>query len=171
MTTPSSASTPYFLDSEMWLNSHCGQAWVEEGLTIGYLSDVGTGAYGSFWAEKTAGGVYRYVTISTFTPNPSVTDQYQISRSPTTNVWNIYFDGSLRTSDNVGFWAGSCVQMGGEIWSSAGHADTFTMYGKVVNSAGSIVNWGTPQLASITDPTKTNGISYSDSEWSWNTTS
>lgn len=87
------------------------------------------------------------------------------------NRFNVYFDGSVTTSNDVGFWNGSCLQMGGEVYSPAASASTFSMTSQGVCDTGSLESCGSGQTGIVTDTSLLNGVSYSDSEWSWNTTS
>lgn len=141
-------------------------AWVEEGLTDGWYYPWSVQAYWAFYAYMDTSGHYAEYMILNISPDATVTDQYQISRSPTINAWNVYWDGSLQQTPAVGFWGGSCPQVGGEVYSSNGHADTFDMYTKTVNGLGQLVLWS-PNLTDIYPGM--NGISYQNSEWSWNT--
>jgi hypothetical protein len=171
MTTPSSQQLDYFVDSEMWLKPDCAVfEWVEEGLTVWWDPIIGTGAYESFFAYYTPGGTFVESAQEYLLPH-NETDSYSIGRGAYQNTWTGDWNNIAsynRTSADEGFWTANCVQMGGEIWSSNGHADTFNMYGYGINASGQHVNWGT-QGGIITDTTQLNGFSYSNSEWSWNT--
>ncbi|MGH9180431.1 MAG: hypothetical protein ACRDY5_01770 [Acidimicrobiales bacterium] len=171
MTTSASQSAQHFVASTMWFKPACNvNAWVEEGLAEGWDSDIGLQAYEAYWAYRTIGGVYNDSAMAFMGPDPTITDEFQISRSPYVNVWNVYWNGTLRTTPNVGFWSGDCPQMGGEIVSNDGHADTFDMYSRTVNGAGQFVFWNNQSpFFSSQAVGQLNGISYQNSQWSWNT--
>lgn len=166
-----SAGNPLFMDSEMWFGSRCGYYWVEEGLFQGYEPKISHDAYEIFYAWRTTGGVYNYQPIAYVSPNSSVDDDYAIS-NPTSGVWDVWWDGNLYNTPNVGFNSGACLQMGAEVATPNGCARTFTMDSQAYNSSDVAVNWGT-QAAAFSPPgiggVDLNGISYHNSDWSWNT--
>jgi len=169
MSTPSSINDLMHVSSEMWfLNGNCAPSWVEEGLRLWFDPNLNTGAYESFWGYGDTNGNIASFTIAAILPNASTTDNYQISRTGTPNVFNVWWDGHLYNTPNVGFSSGACLQMGAEIYSTNGHADTFNMYGKAINTSYQFGNWA-GQGGVITDTQQLNGFSYQNSEWSWNT--
>jgi len=128
-----------------------------------------TGTYYAAWADMNTSGTYDEFSITggNVSPNLAITDEYQISRSPSVNVWAVRWNGSVIYTPNVGFWSGSCPEMGSEVYASSGHADNVNMYSSAVNGAGQFVQWGT-QHAHITHP-GLNAYSFQNSAWSWNT--
>jgi hypothetical protein len=166
-----SAGNQIFMDSEMWFGSSCGNYWVEEGLFSGYEPDIGKMAYEVFFGWRTTGGVYNYQPIAYTSPNGATTDNYQIS-SPSGGVWNVYWDGNHYTTPNVGFNSGACLQLGAEVATPTGCSRTFNMYSHAYNSAYQAVDWaaqyGYFSPAGIGGK-DLNGVTYQNSEWSWNT--
>ena len=171
MSTPSSQQVDYFINSEMWLKPDCStNVWVEEGITLWWDPIIHSGAYETFFAYNTPGQSYAETAQEYILPTNERAD-FKIFRGAYANTWTGTWDSNAnynRTTADEGFWTSYCLQMGGEVWSSNGHADTFNMYGYAVNAAGQNVNWGT-QGGVITDTAQFNGFSYSNSEWSWNT--
>ena len=172
MTTPSSSTNPQFVDSEMWLVTSCGSSqWTETGLAYGYESRLSAVAYYAFYAWS-SGSNYDLGVIATLTPNGSVTDEYQMSSPNSSGVWNVYWDGNHYTTGATNFTSGACLELGAEVASTNACAKTFTMYSSAYNSSGQRVNWGTQTGTFIPTSiagTQLNGISYQNSEWSWNT--
>lgn len=164
MGTPSSSGNPQFLDSEMWFARAAGDAWVETGLTRGYLTPAGGVGYYAFGAYNTTGNSYHEYSFGAVTPNSTVTDEYQISRAAGTNTFRIYFDGSYKTTPSVGFWSGSRLDIGAEVASPSGTSGTFNMFAKGLNSAGSRVNLGT-ETTTVNSPLY--GHRPADSAWTW----
>jgi hypothetical protein len=173
MTAPSSQANPEFVDSEMWFSPACSSyPWVEMGLAYGYEGQIGTVAYYAFYAWKTVGGIYDIAFIASLVVNGAVTDEYQMSSPTPDGAWNIYWDGNHYMTPPLGFTSGACVQQGAEVATSNGCAKTFDMYSQAYNSAGQRVNWGAQTSVFIPTwiaGTELNGISYQNSEWSWNT--
>jgi hypothetical protein len=172
MSTTGSHDNPTFMDSEMWFPQTClGPGWVEEGLADGWSGYQGGLHYNSFYAYNTSSNAYNEFDIQNLSVNAGTTDAYQISRSGTTNKWNVWWDGNMWTTPDVGFWSGNCPVMGAEVATPVGHAGTFTMYSKAINSASQFVNWGSQ--GGVFEPPQPgnplNGFSYQNSEWSWNT--
>ena len=164
MGTPSSSTNPQFIDSEMWFGSSSSSAWVEVGLTQGYLAPAGGTGYYVFAAYQTTGGSYREYSFGTVTQNATVTDEFQISRAASTNTFRIYFDGSYKTTPSIGFWSGSVLDVGAEVATPSGTSGTFNMYVKGINSAGSRVNLGT-QTPVVYSPLY--GAKPASSAWTW----
>lgn len=164
MGTASSSTNPRFIDSEMWFSPSSSYAWVEEGLTRGWLSPAGSTGYFAFGAYYTTGGSYHEYSFGAVTQNSTVTDEYQISRAGSTNTFRIYFDGSYKTTPSVGFWSGSILDIGGEVATGTGTSGTFNMYAKGINSAGSRVYLGT-QTPIVDSPLY--GHHPSNSAWTW----
>lgn len=162
--TGASTTNKQWMNSEMWAVN--GSAWVETGLTQGYLAPAGGVGYYAYAAYMTTGGTYREHSFGKVTQNASTTDEYQISRGPSTNVWNVYFDGTLFRTPSVGFWTVPRIDMGGEVNSTNASANTFTMYAKGINSSGSRVNLGT-ETTSVNS--QLNGSRPADSTWKWST--
>jgi hypothetical protein len=162
MGTASSASNPQFIDSEMWFSR--GDAWVETGLTRGYLSPAGGVGYYAFGAYYTTGGSYHEYSFGAVTQNSTVTDEFQISRAASTNTFRIYFDGSYKTTPSVGFWTGNVLDTGAEVATPTGTSGTFNMYPKGINSAGSRVNLGT-ETPIVDSPLY--GHRPGESAWTW----
>jgi hypothetical protein len=79
----------------------------------------------------------------------------------------VQLDGIFQayTDSGTGF-NGSCLQMGGEVYSNNATTATFDMVSTAFNPQGAPENWGTPQVPSSTPGM--NGKSYYNSEWQWN---
>jgi hypothetical protein len=172
--SPVGGGDPNFIDSEMWFNPDCstGVGWVEEGLFDGYEPKIGLVAYEVFYAWATLpNGFYDYAPIAYISPNANVTDDYQIS-SPSGGVWNVWWGGNHYTTPATGFNSGTCPDIGGEIATSNACVQTFNMYSHAYNSAGQPVFWNNQYdlfIPSSIAGTQFNGVSTSNSEWSWNT--
>lgn len=172
MVVPSGPSNPQFIDSEMWFSPSCSSVgWVEEGLFDGYEPKIGVVAYEVFYAWNTQGNSYDYVPIAYISPNAGLTDEYQMS-SPSGGVWNIWWNGNHYTTPALGFNSGTCLQMGAEVASTDACAQTFDMFSRAYNISGQRVFWNAQYDVFIPTHiagTQFNGISYSNSQWSWNT--
>lgn len=170
MLTAADGTNQRFMNSAMWFPNDAGSLWAEVGLKSGWFPSQNRNGYFAFYSYQSPSGFTRNY-ISDVTPNQTVTDKYQISRSGTTNKWNVYFDGQLFTTPDLGFWAGSMPTIGAEVATPVGGSQTFNMYAKGLNSGGSRVNFGTQ--GAIFVPAQPgnplNGVSYQNSEWSWNT--
>lgn len=106
-------------------------------------------------------------------PVTSVTDScYFFQHLNTHNGWNAVWDGYVYNVPHVGFERGTTVTIGAEVAISYAHAYTFNMYSNAERTNGSWGPWGA-QEATFYPPgvagTQLNGVSYQDSEWSWNT--
>lgn len=138
------SSNKYFIDSEIWASLTPSTSYaVETGLTQGYFAVPGAVGYYAFGAYTKTSGAYAEHNFGLVTQSASVTDEYQISRNATSNKWNVYFDGKLWTTPDVGFWSVGCLDTGGEVFASKGAASKFTMYVKGITSSGGKVNLGT----------------------------
>ena len=157
------SSNQYWLNSEMWASNNY-TAWVETGLTQGYLAPAGGVGYYQFAAYKSTSGTYTEYSFGSVTQNATVTDEFQISRNATTNKWNVYVNGALWTTPAIGFWTVDVLDVGGEVYASNATAGTFNMFVKGINSAGNRVNLGT-QTPSVNSGM--NGSSPSNSAWTW----
>jgi len=165
-----------FVDSEMWASHEATRAssttWVEMGDTVGHLEEPdGTTyytGYRAFYAVRyyNDSGVltYREHNITGIAANDSTTDEFQISRGTSNGVWNVYFDGTLRTTADLNFWNTPLLQAGGEVATAYGTSDLFTMYLDGINASGSFVNWGT-QTQTVDGPLY--GNHPSNSTWQW----
>lgn len=109
-------SNQQWLNSEMWFVRLDLDAWVETGVTAGWLTPAGTTGYFAYYAYNTDANVYSEGLIGSLTPNAGVTDEYQISRSGTTNKFTVWFDGQQFGTPDVGFWDANLLQMGGEVY-------------------------------------------------------
>jgi len=152
------------MTSEMWVAN--GKDWAEAGLMQGYRgSAVGYYVFRG-WAD--ANGSYKELTLSKVTQSAGVTDEYQISRSGTTNKWWIYWNGSRVETGNTGFWSTQDIEMGGEAQSEsatpAATAGAFTMCGKGITSGGGQANF-TKQSNSVASGMT--GSSPATSAWKW----
>jgi hypothetical protein len=170
MTTPSSISNPEFVDSEMWLKNS-DTLWVEEGLAYGWEARLGAVAYYAFYAWYTPSG-YDLAVIASLVPNSAVTDQYQVSSPAPDGTWNVWWDGNHYTTPATGMTSFTIPELGAEVATTNGCAQTFNMYSQAYNSAGQPGNWGAQTAYWVPvniGGTQLNGFSYQNSEWSWNT--
>lgn len=92
--------------------------------------------------------------------------------TPSGGVWNIYWDGNNYLTPALGFNSGTFLQIGAEVASTDACAHTFNMYSRAINASGLRVLWN--YQYDVFDPpsiagTQFNGVSYENSEWSWNT--
>jgi hypothetical protein len=159
------SSNKYFVDSEMWASpTVTADYWVETGVAQGYFAVPKAVGYYAFAAYMTKSGSYKEYSFGKLTQNASVTDEYQISRNPTSNKWNVYFDGKLWVTPSVGFWTTACLDVGGEVYANKGTASKFTMYVKGITSSGGKANLATQNK--IVD-SGMNGSSPSNSAWTW----
>lgn len=154
MVSGCSASTPYrFVVSTHWFAPYSG-GWVEAGHAAGFVAghtgDCDYWAYAAW--QKEDGSGYTERSLARLNHNDSVTDEFQISRTATTNVFYAYFNGNRLTTSNVQFWNSRRVQMGGEVATAVGTSHTFNMQGKVITQGGSFVNLPTPQTEERIDP-------------------
>lgn len=172
----SSASDDTFLDSEQWLNTSCGQAWVEFGLFAGYEPDYGQRVEEVFvgWQGLPGYAAYGYSPLAIVGPDPNTIDSYyEYVNLPYGNGWHATWNNGQLTYDTprVGFASGGCLEQGAEVATPVGHtAGTFNMYSNAYD--GSWGPWVT-QAPYFSPPsiagTVLNGVTYSNSEWSWNT--
>ena len=176
LTLPSYQSPPspyYHINSSMWLMQDLYFApWVEMGLTYTLDNNTNTMQYEAYYAWYKSNGFYKFNAFQALSPDGTL-DAFQISRGSAVNTWQLQWAVSgqpwqtWQTTDDTGFWSGQGLQMGGEVYSYNGHADTFNMNSLALNSNNIWSKWGT-QGGWITD-SQLNGFSYSNSEWSWNT--
>lgn len=124
------------INSEMWMVPYQG-GWVETGDTAGTLQQFPSCDYYQFaaWQSRTT-GVYAEKRLDQRNHDNTLTDEFQISRSGTTNVFRIFFDGLSVVSYNVGFWQSPRLDMGGEVGTPDGSADEFHMYGSGILPSG-----------------------------------
>ncbi|MCL2317047.1 MAG: hypothetical protein FWC46_08200 [Actinomycetia bacterium] len=157
------SSNKYFVDSEIW--GVQGSAWVEAGLAQGYFQPETSVGYFGFAAYMDTSGYYKEYSFGAKTQNASVTDEFQISRGGSANVWNAYCDGVLRSTPAIGFWVVSTVDVGGEVFGALATSGQSTMYVKGYNSALARVNLGLQQ--GIVNQGMV-GSSPASSTWKWN---
>lgn len=154
------------MNSEMWFWPFSG-GWVEVGHKAGWLSNKSACDYWAFGAwEKEDGTGFTRVWLATLDHNDSTTDEFQLSRSSSTNVFRLYFNGVYKTSDNVQFWNSRRMQVGAEVKTPDGNSHTFNMYGAALDSGGVHHNLTSPQTPVVDSPPLW-GASSQNSEWSW----
>ncbi len=176
LTTPAGPypQYPYHVGSAMWLGPD---------LTFNTFAEMGTimewdplfmalkySTYYFYWPPN---GAYQFKSIDWAPPDGRL-DAFQIQRGPNWGTWLLQYAISgqpwftYATTPNLGFWSGQGLAIGGEVYSSDGHADTFNINSLAQISGGQWSHWGT-QGGYITGYGQLNGFSYSNSEWSWNT--
>lgn len=164
----STCSQPRFITSEMWTAKGDRSAWVEVGHVGGIVdppgSDIYCNGYRAFYAKLGTGGTYTEWSIQKLSPDATVTDEFQISRGSEVNHWRVYFNGSLRTTGGVGFWATPIVEGGGEVATPDGSAGQFRM--RLLGIAPSGVKEEFPRQAKFVDPALS-GSSPGVSRWNW----
>lgn len=156
---------------EQILASHCSGAvnTVSLGMYVDYpnLSD------NRRWSAKTTNtsGVVYTTLMGAVTPTGlNLTDQYT-SQWDGVSAYNFYINGVYKgvTPAAVPLTGMACVRIRGTMPSGANASvDTVTMASQGLSSTGAASNWSTPQTPSVTSP-PFNGISYANSQWSWNT--
>jgi hypothetical protein len=171
----STPSDPTFLDSEEWLGATCGLDWVELGNFAGYDPFYGARVYESFvgWQGAPGYAPYGYAPFQVITPNNSTIDSFYLTLNPVPNSgWIANWDGNQYNTPRVGFGSGACIQMGAEVATPVGHAQTFNMYSDAETLSNVWGTWGA-QAGVFKPPgiagTVLNGVTYQNSEWSWNT--
>ncbi|HEY3843143.1 MAG TPA: hypothetical protein VGL48_07810 [Acidimicrobiales bacterium] len=161
-----SASSPFFFNSENWIGN--GNGWVETGIVNGWNFAYNEGAYAYFEFDATTSGHESGWWYYDYTTPDGTNHTTQISRSPSANVWYVYFDGNLVAgSQNVGFWTGQPI-VGGECYcnTTGEYADTFSQTVYDVNSSnGQIEVW--PGAAGYLIHAGMNGGDYG-TYWVWN---
>jgi hypothetical protein len=141
--------------------------WVEGGHTAGWLEPGGSCDYYAFAAwRKEDGTDYQERMLARLNHNDSVTDEFQISRAPETNRFNIYFNGNSVKSANVQFWTSRRFQMGGEVSTPQGTSNLFDMFGRALDVAGTHYLLPSPKSTQVNDP-PLSGSQPSNSEWKW----
>ncbi|HET7414476.1 MAG TPA: hypothetical protein VFI97_02120, partial [Arthrobacter sp.] len=94
MVSGCSSSTPYrFVLSTHWFwpPANNGSGWVEAGHSAGYSADRTTCDYRAYTAwQKLDGSGYTERTIADLNHNDDVTDEFQISKSGTTDKFYVY---------------------------------------------------------------------------------
>lgn len=160
------ASTQWF-----WPPANDGLGWVEAGHLAGYVNPGRSGDC-DYWAyaawQKQDGSGYEAHVLARLNHNDTVTDEFQISKSATTNRFNVYFNGSRTTTDDVQFWNSRRIQIGGEIVTPAGSSHLFEMKGRAITQGGSFVDLPGPQNEIQIDPQDVlTGNSPSSSTWNW----
>jgi len=164
----SSQANPWFTLAHVWFGSTSSYTnWIEMGYINGYRADIGTVGYCTNWAAQPSSGVFETHTIGCISPD-GVRRGFQMSRGNATNKWNFYQSNSLvATLSNSGFWSGVASEVGGEFHVNATNcfANTFDINARVFNGSGQALLY--PSQTQTVDP-GFNGISYSQSEWSWN---
>ncbi len=155
-----------WLNSEMWFWP-LGGGWVEGGHTAGWLDPGGSCDYYAFaaWMKEDGTG-YSERMLARLDHNDAVTDEFQISRSSTTNRFYIYFNGGRVQSSNVQFWNSRRFQMGGEVATSFGTSHLFRMSGRAINAAGVKSLLPNPKSTQVDDP-PLQASHPSNSEWTW----
>lgn len=167
MYTPADTDNRRFITAEMWAGPEDVDAWVETGHTVGWFSpEGGTGHYYVFMAWMTAGGAYAERSFGTVPQNASVTDEFQIQRISTPGTWRVYFNGTSKTSPDVGFGLAPRLDYGGEVASALGTTSIFTMYAQGVTSGGVKTNLGTETPQIEWDPPMY-GSRPGESAWNW----
>lgn len=160
------ASTHWF-----WPPANGGLGWVEAGHVAGYINPghVGDCDYWAYAAwQKQDGTGYEAHVLARLNHNDSVTDEFQISKSSTTNVFYVYFNGTRITTDNVQFWNSRRIQIGGEVATPNGSSHLFKMQGKAITQGGAFVNLPNPQNGVQTDPQDVlKGNHPANSKWNW----
>lgn len=124
-----------WVNSEMWA-MWVQEEWVETGITNGWLGPAKTTGYFGFVATQSRKRVYREYSFGRVKQKRTVTDQYQISRSPKKNKWRVYFNGALKTTSNVGFWKVRRIDVGGEAYGRKVVASTFRMSVRALTASG-----------------------------------
>lgn len=165
------------INSEMWLiqsasnNNH----WVEVGMKDGYLMNVAGVGHRVFgeWCNEDTDTCYEH-SFGAITTDPSITDEFQISRGSTTYSWQVYFDGELwLTSTKPGFWSSVHQELGGEVKSPAATSGLFSMQGRGLTISGVRANFATDVPGANNDTAAGSGLTvlYGDrpgeSAWKW----
>lgn len=170
MVSGCSASAPYrFVLSTHWFwpPANNGMGWVEAGHSAGYSEDRTTCDYRAYTAwQKQDGTGYSERTIADLNHNDDVTDEFQISKSGTTNKFYVYFNGTRVTTADVQFWNSRRIQIGGEVATSVGSTHEFNMVGEAITQASNFVNLPTPQVTLVEDP-PLYGDRPANSRWDW----
>ncbi|HEX5403063.1 MAG TPA: hypothetical protein VFX16_12255 [Pseudonocardiaceae bacterium] len=170
MVSGCSSSTPYrFVLSTHWFwpPANNGSGWVEAGHSAGYSADRTTCDYRAYTAwQKLDGSGYTERTIADLNHNDDVTDEFQISKSGTTDKFYVYFNGTRVTTADVQFWNSRRIQMGGEVATSVGSTHEFNMIGEAITQASNYVNLPTPQVTLVEDP-PLYGNRPANSRWDW----
>lgn len=172
MNSNNDSSHQRFITSEMWaVNLDNGSVgWVETGHTVGALTEPdGTsyvGGYRAYFAYQIKGGGYSEWSITALDPNSDITDEFQISRGTVQDKWRVYFDGTLQRTPDVGFWSIPIMDVGGEVATSLGTSNLFTMSVRAITAEGSFVNWGNDRAYHVDDP-PLYGAHPGESSWSW----
>lgn len=169
MSAGCTSSSHVWMNSEMWFvqRGATNYGWVETGHTAGWLNPAGSCDYFAFAAyNREDGGGYTERVFAELNHNDAVTDEFQISRSGTTNVFYVYWNGNRLTSSNVQFWSTRGFDLGGEVATALGTSGTFRMQARAINTSGTRVLLPTPQTSSVHDPPLL-GSRPADSAWTW----
>jgi len=160
------SSNHRFIDSEMWFAPFSG-GWVEGGDTAGWLAPGGSCDYYAFaaWMREDQSG-YAERNLARLNHNDSVTDEFQISRSASTNHFYVYFNGSRVETAGVQFWNSRRFEMGGEVATAYATSDMFDMFGRAIDADGTRHLLPAPKSTSVDDP-PLYGSHPNDSEWKW----
>lgn len=134
MTTPSSEGSRQFIDSQMWLGKSQFD-WVEMGVAYGYEVRIQTVAYYAFYAWINTSGLWDLAVIASLVPNETFTDEYQVSSPTPTGVWNVWWNGNHYTTPATRMTSFTLPQLGAEIATPNGCANTFNMYSQAYNAA------------------------------------
>ena len=156
-----------WINSTMWFWPLSGNGWVESGHTAGWLNAGGSCDYYAYAAwQREDGSGYSERMFARLNHNDGVTDEFQISRAGTTNVYNVFWNGQRVTTANVQFWNSRRIQMGGEAATGGGTSNTFNMTGRALAADGSRVLMPNPQTPFVEDP-PLYGNSPGNSAWTW----
>lgn len=161
-------STLRWMNSEMWFVqlSSANDGWVEAGHTAGWLSEGGSCDYYAFAAyQKEDGSGYTQRMLARLDHNDAVTDEFQVSRSPTTNVFYVYFNGNRVTTSNVQFYSTRGFHLGAEIGTPYATSHTFNMSARAISN-GAFVLLPNPKRTAVT-ASSLYGRHPSDSAWTW----
>lgn len=160
----------YYMNSEMWFVqlAATNYGWVETGHTAGWLAPAGACDYYAFAAyTKEDGTGYTERRLATLNHDDSVTDEFQISRSGTTNVFYVYFNGGRISTSNVQFWSTRGFELGGEVGTPYGTSHMFNMSARAINSSSAKVLLPNPKSTSVDTGNNLYGSHPSDSAWNW----
>jgi hypothetical protein len=178
LTTPAGPypTYPYHVGSTMWLGPDLNfGTFAEMGNIMEWDPQFMAVTYSNYWFYWPPNGAYQLRSIDWDPPNGRL-DAFQIVRGPNSGTWQFQYAISgqpwftYATTPDLGFWSGQGLQIGGEVYSTDGHADTFNINSLAQMSGGQWSHWGTQGgWFSQNGKGLLNGFSYSNSEWSWNT--
>ncbi len=166
MSAGCTSSDHRWMNSEMWFDPIEG-GWVETGHTAGWLQPAGSCDYFAYaaWMKQDGTG-YTERSFAELNHDDSVTDEFQISRSATTDVYYVYWNGNRITTANVQFWNSRRMDMGGEVATAYATSHTFNMQGNAFTASGTQVSMPTPQQEIVDDP-PLYGDRPANSTWTW----